>query len=93
MTVSDDGGKALGCSAVDKRFDLGRERETHIERVHATTGETYLLAEVPEEIRVGLRNAHPEVTMKPDGKQFVFAVRQPHASDVVLVEGFDPALR
>ena len=68
-------------------------RETHIERVHATTGETHVLAEVPEEIRAGLRNAHPEVTMTPDGKQFVFTVRQTYASDVVLVQNFDPGLR
>jgi serine/threonine protein kinase len=68
-------------------------RETHLAMVHATSGESRLLAAVPEDIRVGLRNAHPEVTMTPDGRRFVFAVRQVHASDVMLVENFDPAAR
>ena len=68
-------------------------RETHLVTIHTTTGESRLLAVVPEDIRVGLRNAHPEVTMAPDGKHFVFAVRQVHASDVMLVENFDPAVR
>ncbi|GAB5534229.1 MAG: hypothetical protein Rubg2KO_04780 [Rubricoccaceae bacterium] len=68
-------------------------RDARIVRVHATTGERRLVTEVPEEIRVGLRNAHPNVTMTPDGTWFVFAVRQGHASDVVLVDDFDTARR
>ena len=68
-------------------------RDARVVRVHATTGGRRLVTEVPEEIRVGLRNAHPDVTMTLDGKTFIFAVRQLHASDVVLVDDFDTVRR
>jgi hypothetical protein len=66
-------------------------REANLITTHTVTGERRLLAAVPEDIRVGLRHMNNQVTMAPDGKHFVFVVRQVHASDVVVVKDLNPA--
>ena len=67
--------------------------EARLIGVQAATGEMRELIVLPEEISSGLSSAVPQVTVTPDGRQFVFPVRGARVSDVELVENFDSTRR